>query len=668
MEGKIVKTIEFVGQNNKVFRNYKFFLKGRGFWLSEIDFQDNNDLFSITDDTLVLKEPLSQFTVKEKKNKNGVFLILKPNLNDSILTLAEPEVTYQTPNIASETLADILSLLDKEKTALQEITGKGNMSNDDSNKKAAGYIVKDEKDTYHPKLLRSILSADPKNEESDNISTEDETKNELVSKLKFKAKLKEGALDKMKNLKFRTIDEILAAQSAETKSAIKPGSGSEPSPLSNLEQNNVSTREQNQTFKQLYKSIISDESVASTRKFSLQKNETSINNKTERGELPDIIETFSIDKRVSFIKGLLKISQQQQVNHRTRERLFSLVEKELGKTGGVEMEILRELHEIKSKLFPHDNVDLKAGTIHSEEGLSLEKPIKKSRKGLHKPRDVAEFMQLFEKRSGLKWLTHDFDNSESEFEIEIFLKQAKTIFDEFIGHHYLPTSLWRITHEFAFNENPQWGEKMYIKQGWSSPTWIDWSKSEKIHPMRNNEFYEIIQEFRRQTRIESPKLEILIRNELRIALKDEFSEWQVELIDCQKADFYTNTVFFKKALALIFDGIGKRSSISKKLIVKYIREVEGAYKKKVIKICHQDSFLTRPVEDLINEITNEEKGDFNSVKNYLYGYCDWMIETKYESDPIRITVLGEEKGVDIEFLDIKSKVEGFTHFLTFYTK
>jgi hypothetical protein len=71
---------------------------------------------------------------------------------------------------------------------------------------------------------------------------------------------------------------------------------------------------------------------------------------------------------------------------------------------------------------------------------------------------------------------------------------------------------------------------------------------------------------------------------------------------------------------------------------------------------------------LINEITNEEKGDFNSVKNYLYGYCDWMIETKYESDPIRITVLGEEKGVDIEFLDIKSKVEGFTHFLTFYTK
>jgi len=607
MEGKILIINEFAGTDQQTFKNYKFFLEGGTYWLSELDFKQHKHLFEIQEDKLILKASAEQYVVKKKSNKKGEFYVILPNIETTISSVAEPEVAYvRNPDKS----------VGKEE-AKQEIERDEN-----------GEIILKFGMKISPKARESFKMAAKNRYDWDGLKANDEgDKSKVASSSNFQELSHKLKLDPGKFLGMLTTEEA-----------------------KNMIEGTVNQIEPLPERSDTKKLVIPPKPITSTPKVINIGSESKTNEK------------------ILFIKGLLRLSQQQHTSKQTQEKLFLLIEKELGKSGGVEMEILKELHEIKSKLFPHDDKNLIAGTIHSEVGLSLKKPIKKSRKGLHKPKDVADFMQLFEKRNGLKWLTHDFDNSESEFEIEIFLKQAKIIFYEFISHHYLPTSLWKITYEFAFNENPQWGEKRSFKQGWSSPTWIEWSKSEKMHPMKNNEFYEIIQGFRRQTRIESPELDRLIKNELRIVLKDEFSGWQVELIDCQKADFYTNTAFFKKALALIFDGIGKRSSISKKLIVQYIREVEGAYKKKIIKICHHDSFLTRPVEDLINEITNEEKGDFNSVKNFLYGYCDWLIETKYESDPIRITVLGEEKGVDIEFLDTKSEVEGFTHFLIFYTK
>lgn len=298
------------------------------------------------------------------------------------------------------------------------------------------------------------------------------------------------------------------------------------------------------------------------------------------------------------------------------------------------------------------------------------------------PKSVADFMRLFNNAEGLKYLTHDFDEADKSFDINAFIKQAKQVFDEAVGRpgvskgrFQIPRSLWSIVNQFAFEENPAWGWNLNNHEGWSTTKWIKWSKKNARHPYRNPSFEKTIESFRRLTRIEAPQLQKIIKTVIATVMQDQENQFTIKLVDCNKADFYTNVDYFKKALELIFGGIKKRDSFPT-VSIQYIRKSQGDYKHRIVRICQHNSLPDKPLEDVLDELKNQ-KGDFWGIKKNLQGYCDWQIETMWNGIPVRVNLLNTSKSTvnqpdsgvsaetDIELLkDLEDY--GFCHILTFY--
>ena len=154
------------------------------------------------------------------------------------------------------------------------------------------------------------------------------------------------------------------------------------------------------------------------------------------------------------------------------------------------------------------------------------------------PKDVAQFMALFNQRDGLKYLTHDFDES-SEFDRTKFLEQVRNVCTENFNQLNIPTTLKDLINQFVFEKTPKWTafdnqfNTKEITLGWSASE-MEESNDSKLHPIKHAQFSEIIKDFRRTTRIESPNLETLINK----VFADE--TFEVEKKNLSKADFYTH--------------------------------------------------------------------------------------------------------------------------------
>lgn len=290
------------------------------------------------------------------------------------------------------------------------------------------------------------------------------------------------------------------------------------------------------------------------------------------------------------------------------------------------------------------------------------------------PKHVADFMSLFNQREGLKYLTHDYDES-SEFDIDQFLLSANDVFIEYSRKLNIPTSLWRIVKQFAFDsKQPAWTSIssdyknfLPIKIGWATKELREWSKKNRLHPIRNEEYEKIISDFKKITRIESPNLERLINQTLEDTLKNDVTNFTVEKIDLQKADFYSHVGFLKRALEAIFEEIKKRSDFKtkKRVTIKYERSIsdDGYYIRK-IRILHHESYPEKELKLILDEW--HHKGNMGKIKQNLNGYCHWSVETLVDGIPQRINILKENQTLDYE--TIGEDVQGFTHILTFYYK
>lgn len=290
------------------------------------------------------------------------------------------------------------------------------------------------------------------------------------------------------------------------------------------------------------------------------------------------------------------------------------------------------------------------------------------------PKHVADFMSLFNKREGLKYLTHDYDEG-SDFEIVEFLILANKVFEESTKNINIPTSLWRIVKQFAFDsKQTKWTSitedyTSDVRQnlGWASRELLSWSKENKIHPIHNDKFKKMIFDFKRITRIESTNLEKIINASLNKALGTEIDSYEIKLKNLEKADFYSHVSFFKSALDIIFQEIKKRAAHSnnRKISISYERSIspEGYYLR-VIKLTHHNSYPTKELELILHEW--KEKGSMGNIIQKLKGYCHWSVETVIEENPVRVNVLKEKEDRPYDLLEYTP--DGFTHILTFYYK
>lgn len=375
------------------------------------------------------------------------------------------------------------------------------------------------------------------------------------------------------------------------------------------------------------------------------------------------------NNKSDFVKNLLK---DKTINLRQREKIFDLVARDFVNSEAELQRVFEEIEVINKNLNDIKNISHSAPEYSniSKENKKFPEP---------NPKHVADFMSLFNKRDGLKYLTHDYDEN-SEFDIDKFLISANKVFNkETYNKLNIPMSLWRIVKQFAFDsKQTEWTSisedyKRSVPQsmGWASKELRDWSKQNQLHPIRNVEYRKIINDFKRITRIESSNLEILIDATLESAFEREIEDYEINKIDLLRADFYSHVGFLKTAFETIFEEIKKHSDSheKKKISIKYERSIsdEGYYLRKIL-ITHHNSFPSKVLALVLEEW--QEKGNMGKIKENLKGYCHWSVETMVDESLTKINILKKKEDPEYEIIEKESKLlpQGFTHILTFYYK
>lgn len=372
-----------------------------------------------------------------------------------------------------------------------------------------------------------------------------------------------------------------------------------------------------------------------------------------------------MNNKISFITELLN---SKKIDASQKERLFLLTASELKNNVSNDNEdIIKRIAEIEKKIvsfedFPNSKIKSSKSTV--QEKKSIRRPILKKE---HRPKDVADFMYLFNKRDGLKYLTHGFDETGKTFNIEEFLSASKAIFDTQTKKLRIPSELFSITNQFAFAKNPEWEN---ITEGFSSLKWIDWSNKNQLSPFQNKEFEKIINIYRSLTRVESPGLDEIIKNIANEVFN--IADFEIKYCRLDKADFYTFTRTFKKAITSIFEIINKKKfqdGTTNKIDITYQGKQgitnENYYEVSII-ITHINSFPTKDFDQLRPE-WKSEKGTIGQIRENLIGYCDYSIESKFENGCYRINLLKDKTIPDFEKVDAE-KIEGTKHILKFYYK
>lgn len=303
------------------------------------------------------------------------------------------------------------------------------------------------------------------------------------------------------------------------------------------------------------------------------------------------------------------------------------------------------------------------------------KPYEVKKKIYGNPKHVADFMSLFNKRDGFKYLTHDYDETD-DFNISKTLTESEKIFKE-ITHKNLniPQNLYSIVWQYAFTKiNPNWRsisedyeKEINITIGLSSKEIQDWSNINHLHPIRNEDYRKIILDFKRIIRIEKNNLEKLINTVIKTTFNSQLDDFIIDKKDLSKADFYSHIGDLKSAFSTIFEEIINRADVSdkKRISIEYERDAIEDYIIRRINITHFNSYPTKELELLINEW--QEKGSMGNIKEKLSGYCHWSVETMIDGKATKVNILKEKNTPEYEIIDTK-KTLGFKHILTFYYK
>lgn len=287
------------------------------------------------------------------------------------------------------------------------------------------------------------------------------------------------------------------------------------------------------------------------------------------------------------------------------------------------------------------------------------------------PRQTYEFLSYFsQKDGGLKNLTHDFNYGYIDY--DVFMAQCRKEFEEGKRKYpKVPSRLLGRIESFAFRETPDWyvqkwlqNERKTIKHGWSDPEFIQWYKTNKIHPSKDA-FYnkEMIVPFKEsiQVRADTGNLLILLKSLIKKVFGDNPS-CNVTISDRVKdAQFYTDVDSLGQALYQIFSTIKEYSekNFCDEVEIDYF--TEGEYK--VLTVTHIDSKPTKRADD-----KDYSGGNTDAIKKQLKGLCNYEICAVFPDGPFRKIILSDNYDVfkkGIISIDA-STIKGYTHKMMFY--
>lgn len=291
----------------------------------------------------------------------------------------------------------------------------------------------------------------------------------------------------------------------------------------------------------------------------------------------------------------------------------------------------------------------------------------------HQPLNLVNFIDKFRDSHGIKYLTHKFEVPGQIFSREEILEIAKKEFWDFVKNNPIYSRFYNCFRVFAFGGYDYKNHKGEIvkKTEWSfnrTKYSLNW-KSQKIeiwcsenpgmHPIEKFED-DLIKPFQLTYKIENGILKEYLIDRLAKALGNTYSNFDIEIIDFEKANFKTDVDSLLSGISGILNSIKQREIQSRK--IKIVFERKG--RTRFIKIIHVGSKSIKSFEEEEHDLL---QGDLLNVKRSLFCVCDWSIVSENPSNKInQINILYDIKLKKAKE-SIDDPIEGFTHILTFYS-
>ena len=318
---------------------------------------------------------------------------------------------------------------------------------------------------------------------------------------------------------------------------------------------------------------------------------------------------------------------------------------------------LTRAHQIKrDELLARDMI-VKKDIIKVEESKEKEK-----KQIIHSPKDTAVFLSQFNRREGLKYLTHNYDSN--SMTLSDLIKHAKEVYENEKKGKVIPESLNILLYNFLNGRYWLDWEGKKCTDGYGNSNWLDWSeKNEGKHPITDIGGMEAtIQRFRHTVRVVAPDLELIVER-----IEQKFPLLYINKKNLDKADFYTNVFVLNFRLIDIFKDINDHvSQDNREVIVEYMPDISGEFFLHRILISQIGSFSAKSIEAVLRKYESTG-GFFYENAEKLKGYCNWSVESLWDGEPFRWNILDDTGANKIVKIDSKD-VKGFTHQLTFYQK
>lgn len=317
------------------------------------------------------------------------------------------------------------------------------------------------------------------------------------------------------------------------------------------------------------------------------------------------------------------------------------------------LHLIKRFSKLESKYLPH----------RKRVPLATRESFKK-----HNPQAVAKFLRYFQDSNALKFLTHDFDIPDHEFNYGVITEQAHREFNKAYEQFAVTFRLYARVKQFAFELNPIWwrwknGRKVNYTIGWSSKEIQDWvQENPGIHPIRLKRFREtLINPFKESIQFRPPRLMSAIEQTLAEKFGDEIGDLDIDYSGLQSAEFFTDVDIFLGGVRHLLDGILERLEVSRRIRIRYFRQVVNGNEMKVLEITHIDSTCFKPASSI--ELLN---GNFSEARKMFFGLCNWSVAGKFSDGCFRVNILSDDSELPEKQPIGEELIDGFTHILYFY--
>jgi hypothetical protein len=669
---EIIKNNQFTDKKGNILNNYKVFLNRKGTWISSLDFSSFPDLIEVgrnyvnaivkkdgiietesrLTDTITLKEPINDYyIINERQNQVGKFKVLLPKAKSILLegVVNEPDTDLDTKELGVTNINGKFEIIDIPVMSMNapndtprpklgiiaDVNRNGIYFNTtDNNVDTSGWNkVKKPSDQIQPKRVEKPAQAAVQQQapQAPVQTAPSSQKGAFVAGLHYTINI-EGV--PVTFILTTSLNESNFKESI----AIKPNDG-----VQQLVNKGVDLDK-----------IIFDTVISNNRSYFLNKLERN-NVATEKEylvaskkETNKMIKQSEKSEKLNFVNNLLDYSVKKNVDSQTRERLFMLIGREVEKSG-FNIEQIEAI--VEEKL---------------EQKLKKNNP---SQPESHDPKNTVSVLSLFD--TEFKYLTHEWDNEEIEFNRETYLKNIIfPIYDSSINANkklpsHLKSRLWAFIKKPKIKNgedniwfvNPLFGKPFKSKYGWSSEAFIDWydnsiNKNIADTPMILDE---MINPFKNSIQIRKGKLFDHLYPITHEILENKFEiNYNKERLDSAK--FYADVQDLFIAVKIILKNIKEEAETNDRYSVEFnYTEMDNF---KILEIIHIDS------KCMLNGTLNILGGNSNSIKEKLTGLCNWSIEAVFADGPKRLNILWDKQIAEIE--DINYQPKGFVHKLYFY--